>query len=196
MAIGSASGPGRQVALCVRGDDSRRRFPPPREHLLPLALFRRAARTADDRADRPAHRRSDRRARYLCRPLGLLRRRCRCRGLLRLRRHRPQRGMGAPASRLRLASAPSRFRHGAVALQCPQPGRRVDPLFVPSRQDRVGSGNRRAPADRLAVAGAARARWRRLQFLPPLHEVADQADALPSPRRQRLAPRACRASAS
>ena len=44
----------------------------------------------------------------------------RCRRHVGLRRRGAERGMGAPAARLRLAAPSARDRHGAVALECPQ----------------------------------------------------------------------------
>ena len=95
MAIGSASGQGRQMRFAVGAACRALAFRSPRERPLPLALRRRGARAAADRADRPAHRRPDRRPRHLCRPLGLLRRRRRRRRLLGLRRRAAERGLGA-----------------------------------------------------------------------------------------------------
>ena len=113
----------------------------------------RGARAAADRADRPPHRRPDRRARHLCRPLRVLRRRRRRRGLLRSstpsRRTRTGR---ARAARLRLAAAPARHRHERSALQRAEPRRRVDPARQPQtavawEPDVVGAP-RRSPGSR------------------------------------------------
>ena len=129
MAIGSASGQGRQMRFAVGAVRRAIALPLPRQHPLSLALRRRACpsgcciapidlRTADPTVA----------ARHLRRPLGLRRRRRRRRRLLRLRRRAAQRGMVAPAARLRLAAPSARLRHDAVALERAQPGRRMDPL--------------------------------------------------------------------
>ncbi len=153
------------------------------QRLLPLALCRADARTAAHCAHRPEDRRPHRRPRHLCRPLGVLRRRRRRRRLLGLRCRTAQRGLVAPAPCLRLAAAPARLGHEGLALECPQPHRRVDSFLRAPRPDRLAAGHPGAAHQRLAVADAADPRRLRFCLLPPLHSLAHPSGPPPAARR-------------
>ena len=94
-----------------------------------------------------------------------------------------ERRMVAPAPRLRLAPASPRHRHGDLALQCAEPGRRVDPLHQQARRGRLGAGGGGAAHHVVAVAEPAGARRLRPRLLPPLHALAHPAGALSPPHR-------------
>ena len=199
MAIGSVSGQGRQAALCVRSAMRRAGSP---SAIMPASSIAGAIAGAvpgapADRADRPAHRRPDRR-RSTSMPAAS---------------SSPATASMPRASRSSTSSAPNeewaRQLHGFgwlrhlraadMAISRSNARSLVDEwirMSRPPRRDRLGARRRRAPRHLLAGAVAADPRRLRPQLLPPLHALADPPGRATSAAPPMTARPACRGSAS